>query len=530
MASSTQIYGSPVVGSTHSAVGPQIRTDYFEKKALVEAAKESYFGQLANVTSMPKNMGKKIKRFHYMPMLADGNLNEQGLDATVAAGVVPSDGGTDARGEVIPYTAYIAVRDVTGGAPVSSTIYFRGDSNTDTPSAAKALLAAEANFTACALSKGFAGASITDYGANLHASYLELETAVKAVYGETGVDDTTHVATAITPYGNLYGSSKDIGTIQGKIPALSESGGRVNRIGMKRIELEGTIEKFGFFDEYTQESLDFDSDPELLAHITSEAVKGANEVTEDQLQIDLINGAGVVRFASAGGATSIATLQGNDIADPFGITTASTNSVVNYDDLVKLGVELDNNRTPKQTTIIKGSRMVDTKVVNAARYIYIGSELQSSIMRMTDYHGNKAFIPVAQYADSGNVARGEFGAIDNFRFIVVPEMMHRQGAGAAVTNDAEDTVSFRYSSGANGGDFNFNAYPMLVVGDGSFTTIGFQTDGKTTKFKINHKRPGETVRPEDPYGETGFYSIKWYYGSMILRPERLAVLWSVAEW
>ena len=75
-------YGTPVIGVTNSDVGPQIRTDYYNKKALVEAAKEMYFGQLANVTAMPKNMGKKIKQFHYLPILDDRNQNEQGLDAS----------------------------------------------------------------------------------------------------------------------------------------------------------------------------------------------------------------------------------------------------------------------------------------------------------------------------------------------------------------------------------------------------------------------------------------------------------------
>ena len=61
------------------------------------------------------------------------------------------------------------------------------------------------------------------------------------------------------------------------------------------------------------------------------------------------------------------------------------------------------------------------------------------------------------------------------------------------------------------------------MGDQSFTTIGFQTDGKTVKFKIFHKKPGEaTADRNDPYGETGFMSIKWYYGFMVLRPERIA--------
>jgi N4-gp56 family major capsid protein len=68
---------------------------------------------------------------------------------------------------------------------------------------------------------------------------------------------------------------------------------------------------------------------------------------------------------------------------------------------------------------------------------------------------------------------------------------------------------------------------MLVVGDGAFTTIGFQTDGKSVKFVINHKPPGKDIAAlTDPYGEVGFYSIKWYYGFMALRPERLGIIWT----
>jgi N4-gp56 family major capsid protein len=513
-------YGSPVIDTTDSGIGPQIRTDYFHKRALIEAAKESYFGQLASVIGMPKNMGKKIKRFHYLPILDDRNTNDQGLDAVGAA---PS-AGVVGTVNTHPYVAYVSI--LATGQPVSQTKYFRGDNLTGD---AEALAEAKGKLLAWAYGEGYnttQDIDATATAADIAAAYVEL---VAAAFGTTDYAVTVVAATATTPYGNLYGSSKDIGTIQSKIPALSETGGRVNRVGMKRIELEGTIEKFGFFDEYTQDSLDFDSDAELLSHITMESVKGANEITEDQLQIDLINGAGVIRFA--GSATSIATLQGDDVAAPF--DAGNTNDFVSYDDLVKLGVELDDNRTPIKTTIIAGSRMIDTKVINAARYMYIGSELKTVIMRMIDYHGNKAFIPVAQYADAGNVARGEFGAIDNFRFIVVPEMMHREAAGAEISATAEDDTtrtSFRFSASADGATLNYNAYPMLVVGDGSFNTIGFQTDGKTVKFKIYHKKPGETVRPEDPYGETGFYSIKWFYGTMILRPERLAVLWTCAEW
>ena len=179
------------------------------------------------------------------------------------------------------------------------------------------------------------------------------------------------------------------------------------------------------------------------------------------------------------------------------------------------------SKTIKKTKIITGTRMVDTKTIDAARYMYIGSELIPTIKRMTDFFSNQAFIPVQQYgAAGGSLAVGEIGSVDQIRIIFVPEMMHWAGAGAA------EGVNAGYR--ATGG--NYDVFPMLVVGDSSFTTIGFQTDGKTVKFSIKHKKPNETHDRTDPYGEVGFYSIKWYYGTMILRPERIALIKCVAEW
>jgi N4-gp56 family major capsid protein len=378
--------------STASTVGSQIVNQYYAKKALVELPKLTFFTQLADVTSMPKNYGKKIKRYHYMPLLDDRNINDQGLDA--------------------------------------------------------------------------AGASYTG--------------------------------------GNLYGSSKDIGTIPGKMPALSETGGRVNRVGFKRIELEGTLEKFGFFDEYTQESMDFDTDEQLLEHINREMILGANEIIEDSLQIDLIASAGVVRYAG--------TATGNSSIDE--------NCVVSYGDLMRTSIQLDQNRCPKQTKIITGSRMIDTKTIPSARVAYIGSELLPIFKAMKDLHNNPAFVGVERYGDAvGTTLNGEIGTVDQFRLVVHPEMMKWAGAGATA-----DDASFHATAG------KYDVFPILVVGDESFTTIGFQTDGKTVKFKIMHKAPGEaTANQLDPYGETGFMSIKWYYGFMCLRPERIALIKTAAK-
>jgi len=144
---------------------------------------------------------------------------------------------------------------------------------------------------------------------------------------------------------------------------------------------------------------------------------------------------------------------------------------------------------------------------------------------MTDHFSNQAFIPLAHYAAGTSALNGEIGTVGMFRIVVVPEMMHWAGLGAV-----EGVVEGATNAGYQATNNRYNVYPMLVVGSESFTTIGFQTNGKSTKFKIFHKKPGMAmVSTADPFGETGLMSIKWYYGSMMLRTERLALIYTVGR-
>ena len=45
----TMQYGN----GSNSSIGTQLNTFFYQKKALIEAAKEMYFGQMADVTNMP---------------------------------------------------------------------------------------------------------------------------------------------------------------------------------------------------------------------------------------------------------------------------------------------------------------------------------------------------------------------------------------------------------------------------------------------------------------------------------------------
>lgn len=320
--------------------------------------------------------------------------------------------------------------------------------------------------------------------------------------------------------GNLYGSSRDVGTITGKLPNLTENGGRVNRVCFTRLSREGSLHKFGFFYEFTQESMDFDSDDGLKEQLSTALMDGAVQLTEAALQKDLLAAPGVVLYAGA--ATSVAEITG-EVTPASGPTPEIPASILTYRNLMRLDQIMNDNRTPKQTKIITGSRMVDTKVIASGRVAYIGSELVPLLKGMTDLFGNKAFLEVQHYADAGTVMNGEIGSIDAFRFILVPEMQSWAGAGAVVDTNPG------YRSTTVLGVEHYDVFPVLVIGDDSFVNIGFQTDGKTVKFNVLTKMPGEaTADRNDPFGETGFSSIKWYYGILIKRPERIGIIKTVA--
>ena len=405
-------YNAPISGSKASIDGAgsdQMNSFYWLRKSLIQARREQFFMPLASVTNMPKNYGKTIKVYEYVPMLDARNVNDQGIDAS----------------------------------------------------------------------------------------------------GVTSVN------------GNLYGSSKDIGTITSKLPLVGENGGRVNRVGFTRLSREASLLKFGFFYEFTQESMDFDNDDMLKEHLSRELMNGATKITEDVLQKDLLASAGVILYSGA--ATSNATITGEVVAAVPGTSPEIPASVLSYKNIMRLSSVLDENRTPKQTTVISGSRYIDTKVIGAGRVAYIGSELTPVVMEIRDTFGNPAFVAVQHYSDAGTVLNGEIGAVGPLRFVQVPDMLHWAGVGKTVVSNPG------YRTSTVGGVEKYDVFPVLVVGDQAFTTIGFQTDGKTVKFTVMTKMPGrETADRNDPYGETGFSSIKWYYGVLVTRPERIGLMKSVA--
>lgn len=444
-----------------STVGAQLMPYFYMKKALIDVKEKFLWSQLSNSLNMPKHMGKTIKGYVHYPLIDDRNLNDQGIDAAGKS------------------TNMLVVIDIADNKSGYARKRVRGHG----ANAGAALTDAKKRFEEYCKENRIWNTSYDDTKTQLEAK---------------GWVITEH--SAVPDFGNFWGSSKDIGVIQGRYPALSEQGGRVNRVGWTRLTREATMNHFGFFMEYTRDSMNFDTEADLYQNITNSALEAASEVYEKMIQIDLLNGAGV-------------TIYGGDATATSELNEAST---LTYNMLVRLEKILNDTNCPKNTTLIKGSSLVDTRTIAAARYIYIGSELKPTLYAMKDMHDRPAFVPVHQYADAGNIAKGEIGSIGGFRFIEVPDMVHWGGAGG----DATGHETFYHTNG------KFDVFPAIVVGSGAFTTIGFQGGGNgSSKFEVISKKPGrETAGFEDPYGTKGFWSIQWWYGTLINRPEHIAVI------
>ena len=429
----TTQYNDPANGSP-STVGEQFRLDAYDRIALTDAKELEFFSQMSDTINMPKYMGKKMRKYHYLHVLDDANANSEGIDAV--------------------------------GVKLSTTKWYVFSGN-------RAM-----------------------HNTNGYATEAAARTAA-------GVGEAVQLGT-----GNLYGSSKDVGTLTERFPVIGEKGGDYNGVSTTRVSVESNLEKFGFHDKYTMESTEFDTDSEREKHWRREMVNAASQMSEAMVQVDLLNAATTIRYG--GNALSMAQITGE-----------GTVSEITFDDLQRLDMALNEAKAPKGSKILTGTKLVDTRTIPSGRPLYIGTELLPMIYQMTDNFGKPAFISSEFYAAGTTLMRGEIGRIGKFIIIEVPQMLGWEGGGASVGTNG----GYRDAHG------KYNVYPMLCVNSGSFSTIGFASDGKQSKFKIKHVKPETDISyAKEVFGETGFLSIKWYYGTLILRPEWLGLCLTVAKW
>ena len=423
-------------GANQSTIGVQFNDKFWSKGAVTEAKKKKTFSQMGDKLTQPKNFGDKIVKYHEFPILHESNITDQGIDAN---GV-----------KVIPSAWYAYATD-------GSRIITNADTDPD--------------------------------AAGVNQGYTTREKAWTEADAVGG--------TIMTGQANLFGGSRDILVQDGSFPILSEEGGRVNRVGMKREMLEATVEEYGFFLSFTKRSLEMDTEKGLLARYTKAVGETYGDMREAQIRNSLISASEQNRVFS-GTATTI------DEVD--------STCVLSFKDLRRIAKSCNDAHCPKDTKLIDGSTKYGTTTVGKARYAYVGPEALPVLEDM-EHGGKSVWDPVEDYAAAGKIAEDEIGRIGQFRFIEVQEMPYYAGQGKAASNSDPDYNNTYKSTGIDGNE-HYDVFPILFVGSGSFATVGFEGD----VARVTTIMPKADAH-NDVFGKNGAVSISWYYGMMDLHPE-----------
>ena len=312
----------------------------------------------------------------------------------------------------------------------------------------------------------------------------------KAAAGATG--------SILSGNGNLFGSSRDILVQNGSFPLLTEEGGKVNQVGMKRLVIEAQVTEFGFHMSFTKKSLDMDTETGLLARYSRAIGEAQGDIREAQIRNSLLSKSETNRVF-AGDATAMDEVGSDDI--------------LGFADLRMMDKALKDARCPRSTKLIDGSTKYGTTTVGKARYAYVGQEALPTLEDM-EHNGKDVWSPVEDYAAAGTIAMDEIGRIGPFRFIEVEGMPNYSGQGADTTDGTDDAdLANRYTSMGADGVVRYDVFPVLFVGSGSFATVGFEGD----VARVTTVMPKADAH-NDPYGKKGVVSISWFYGIMYLQP------------
>ncbi len=460
--------GGYAVSADNSTIGVQFNDKHWSRAAVMEAKKVKTFSQMGDKLTQPKHYGDKIVKYHEIPILDDRNINDQGIDANGVTMTAGTFYAYDVDGAMITTGA-----DATDGIGFTTQVLAQAAVDTSDSATWNAYHA--------------------DGSAAIGNPYSTPDEARDTV-GEYGTVTLIPGGTIKTGNGNMYGGSKDLAIQNGSFPALTEEGGMVNRVGMKRLDIEARVTEFGFYMSFTKKSLDMDTEVGLLARYSRSVGEAQGDIRESQIRNSLI-GASETNRVFAGDATAIGEV---DIAD-----------ILDFTDLRLMDQALKEARCPKSTKLIDGSTKVGTTTVGKARYAYVGTEALPTLEDMT-HNGVNVWSPVEDYAAAGTIASGEIGRIGAFRFIEVEEMPNYAAQGADASATPDDNA--HKSVGPDG--WNYDVFPVLFVGSGSFATVGFEGDVARVT----------TIMPKadaynDVYGKKGAVSISWYYGIMYLHPE-----------
>ncbi len=234
-----------------------------------------------------------------------------------------------------------------------------------------------------------------------------------------------------------------------------------------------TISQYGDWMGFTDVIMDTHEDP-VLNKMSEVLGQQAGATKELILWNEISNGTQVI-YANGSGRSSV-------------------NTPITLDDIRAAVRQLKLNRAKKITKRIPASTDISTEPVNSS-FVYFGNVAQERDFREMD-----SFTPVEKYSNFSVVSEYEIGKVEECRIILTNHAVPAYNAGSA-------TLNGMLSQGGS----NADVYIGVIFGQEAFATVALKGRESANLTVANPK-----VTPQDPNGQRGVVSWKFWYAAKIL--------------
>lgn len=162
------------------------------------------------------------------------------------------------------------------------------------------------------------------------------------------------------------------------------------------------------------------------------------------------------------------------------------------------------NRGSMVTKVLASSPDYNTTSVEASYLVFCHTDCEHDIRNLP------GFVTTAEYGSRKTVHDNEIGAVENFRFIVSPELAAIADSGASVGSTGLISTSAS----------NIDIYPYIVVAKDAWAQVALRG---MDSFDVIHIPCGQKDK-NDPLGQRGFIGSKFYRTAFIMNDGHMAVV------
>lgn len=182
----------------------------------------------------------------------------------------------------------------------------------------------------------------------------------------------------------------------------------------------------------------------------------------------------------------------------------SVDQAISLNDLRRMSRILKANHAKKKRRILAPSASYDTYAVEAAFIVFVHTDAESDIRDLP------GFIPVAKYGQRSVINEEEIGSVEEFRFILSPELASYANSGAAVG------ATGLYSTGAA----NIDVYPFIVCGEDAVYDVALRGLNSFTPYHIPHTQRDKS----DPGAQRGYVGGDFWAAVLIVNGGWMGVI------